>query len=96
MRPALILKWPGAVPIHPKCEACNGEGHKVYGAETRRWLNKDLLIDCTAHFGNIVICARCTGWGHLTRYGERGRSFTPIIRPQRRIFTLSPASNGET
>lgn len=79
MRPAIVMKWPGTVPIFPKCELCDGQGHKVHNAGTRRLVSADGSIVCTALTGSIVWCYRCNGSGCITRYGIRGGSFTPLV-----------------
>lgn len=86
MRPALVMTWPGAVPIHPVCVLCDSKGHKVHNARTIRSASQDGLIVCEALFGDIVTCVRCSGWGHLTRYGTRGRAFTPLVARRKSIW----------
>ncbi len=79
MRPSILLKWPGCVPIFPKCERCDGRGHKVHNAETRHSTSADGMTLCEELFGDIFMCVHCSGWGYLTRYGNRGQSFTPLV-----------------
>jgi hypothetical protein len=78
-----VLRWPGAVPISRKCEACDGKGSKTLNPSTRTCISSDGLIVGTMLFGTIVLCTRCNG-GHITRYGTRGKSFTPTVCGRRR------------
>lgn len=93
MKPAIVMKWPGAVPIFLKCKLCDGKGHTVINPGVRRLVSEDGSIVCSMLTGSIMWCYRCNGWGSTTRYGSRGKSFTPI-RPLRKRGIWGRLHNG--
>jgi hypothetical protein len=81
--PPIVMTWPGAVPIFPVCMLCDGKGHKVLNPGKQRLVSQDGLIICEILTGSIMLCQRCSGSGYLTRYGSRGKSFTPVVKRRR-------------
>jgi hypothetical protein len=84
-RPFAVLRWPGAVPIFRKCEACDGKGSKMLNPGTETITNRDGSVAYTILTGHIILCSRCRS-GYLTRYGMRGKSFTPMVSRSKSVW----------